>query len=104
KAGDDQAALVGLVVTLIGKGSTDGGSGPLTYKWEQIGETPEKVTLSSTTVAEPTFMPKTLGVYEFKLTVTNKAVKSAIDNVKIFVVGTPDFGKDGCALLQSCLL
>ena len=52
-AGPDQTVTEGVLVTLDGSGSTDTEGGALLYSWVQAsGET---VTLSDSTVAEPTF-------------------------------------------------
>ena len=64
-AGPAQTVLVGDTVTLDGSAST----GATSFQWVQTGGTP--VTLSSTTVAKPTFkMPNTTDSLIFQLTVT----------------------------------
>jgi hypothetical protein len=64
-AGPAQTVLVGDTVTLDGSAST----GATSFKWVQTGGTP--ATLSSTTVAKPTFkMPNTTDSLIFQLTVT----------------------------------
>ena len=52
-AGSDQTVAPGVTVTLDGSGSFDPGGGSLSYLWSQTGGT--AVTLSSSTVVQPTF-------------------------------------------------
>ena len=88
----------GETVTLDGSGSTPTGSGRnVTYAWTQTGGT--TVTLSNTTVLDPTFTAQTLNpgdadvTYEFTLTVTDdKGSTDATDTVTI-TVKAPPFGK-----------
>ena len=97
EAGEAQSVASGATVTLDGSGSTPTGSGRVvTYAWTQTGGT--TVTLSNTTVLDPTFMAQTLNpgdadvTYEFTLTVTDdKGSSDATDTVTI-TVKAPPFG------------
>ena len=72
-AGPDQTVGERVQVKLIGSNSTDPENAPLTYKWTQTGGT--TVSLSSSTVADPTFEAPSTGVdgtsLTFRLTVTD---------------------------------
>ena len=98
EAGPDQDNVgSGTQVTLDGSGSTPTGSGRnVTYAWTQTGGA--TVTLSNTTVLDPTFTAQTLNpgdadvTYEFTLTVTDdKGSSDATDTVTI-TVKAPPFG------------
>jgi LmbE family N-acetylglucosaminyl deacetylase len=83
-AGPPQSVASGQVVTLDGSGSSDPEGGSLSYKWSQTsGPT---VSLSSTTVAKPTFTaptgPTTLG---FSLTVASEGRNSTASTVTVEV-------------------
>ncbi len=82
-AGDDVAVERTRTATLDGSGSSDP-DGSLTYAWRQTAGT--TVTLSSTSVAKPTFtVPQTAAIgdaYTFTLTVSDGAL-SATDTVTI---------------------
>ncbi len=86
-AGPDQTVAEGQTVTLIGANSTDPENGTLTYSWVQTGGT--QVSLSSSSVSNPTFTTPNVGVagesLTFKLTVTDsgglKSEDSCIVNV-----------------------
>lgn len=86
-AGPDQAVAANALVTLNGSASTDGDGTIASYSWSQTSGT--AVTLSSATVAQPTFTspaamtPSTL---VFSLTVTdNNGATSSPDSVTITV-------------------
>ena len=68
EAGDPQTVITNEQVTLTGSGTdTDGDDNALTYSW--TGGT--GISLSSNTVADPTFAPTTAGTYTFELRVTD---------------------------------
>jgi len=79
-AGVDRSVTTGTLVTLDGSGSSDPDGTPLSYAWTQTAG--GAVTLSSTTVASPTFTPVADGTYVFQLTVSD-GVLSATDSVTV---------------------
>ena len=92
-AGPDQTVRSGSTVTLAGSGSDpDGGS--VTYAWERVGGTGGSITLSDTTISNPTFTADTLTVgatdvsHIFRLTVTDNENTSDTDIVIINVIPT----------------
>lgn len=92
-AGLDQGVMSGSVATLDGSG-TDPNGDTLSYSWTQIGGT--TVTLSSKTVAKPTFTAPTLTtqnniVLTFQLTVKDPAGLQATDNCTVTVIN-PNLG------------
>lgn len=68
-AGPNQLGIAAGTVTLNGCGSTDPLNLPLSYQWTQIPG--PSVTLSSTTVCNPTFTAAAGQTYSFRLTVRN---------------------------------
>ena len=83
-AGTDQSVNEGTVVTLDGSASTDPDGNPLTYKWTA----PAGVTLSSTTVARPTFTASEVTIntnFTFSLVVNDGMVNSPADQVVITI-------------------
>jgi hypothetical protein len=80
-AGPDQSVDEGVTVTLDGSNSSDPDDGISSYLWQQTGGPP--VTLSSTTVVQPTFIAPTMGVsgasLTFQLTVTDSAGLQSTD-------------------------
>lgn len=86
-AGSDQSVTPGTLVTLNGTGSSDTDGTIATYAWTQTSGT--AVTLSSSSVASPTFTPATTGVRVFQLVVTDDdGAASSADSVTI-TVATP---------------
>ncbi len=90
-AGPFQRVSKGTEVTLNGTGSNDpdGDNSALTYLWERTAG-PTEVTLSSTTVAQPTFTIPTVistnpASYTFRLTVNDGQASSAPATVRIFI-------------------
>ena len=82
----------GETVTLDGSGSTASGGGrTVTYGWTQTGGDAATVTLSDTTVLNPSFTAQTLNpgtadvTYIFTLTVTDSANETDTDTVTITV-------------------
>ncbi|MBL6771487.1 MAG: BspA family leucine-rich repeat surface protein [Rhizobiales bacterium] len=86
-AGPDQTVAAGATVTLDGTGSSDADSNSLTYAWTQTSGT--TVTLSSTTVSQPTFTAPTAvstATLIFSLVVTDSiGDASSADTVTITV-------------------
>jgi len=81
-AGPDQVVAPGATVTLDGSGSTT----VTAYFWSTSNDNPATVTLSSTSVANPTFVaPSTLGDYGFILSAIC-GHKSSSDEVTIKVL------------------
>ncbi len=83
-AGPDQTVSTGASVQLDGSGSSDPNGDSLTYRWSQTAG--PSVTLSSTTVARPTFTaPSSATSLSFQLVVNDGTVASAPDTVAITV-------------------
>ena len=83
-AGQDQAVETGATVTLDGSGSSDPDGDALTHAWTQTAG--PRVTLSSTTVANPSFTaPDIAAMLVFSLTVNDGTVNSEPDTVTIDV-------------------
>jgi len=83
-AGADQTVNEGATVTLDGSASSDADANALTYLWTA----PSGITLSSNTVAKPTFMAPQVTTdtqYTFSLVVNDGTVSSSSDQVVITV-------------------
>ena len=101
-AGDDFDVVLSAATALNGSKSFDPLGAALTFLWEQTAGPP--VTLSSTTIAAPTFTaPAAVGAATFRLTVSSangSDTDSVNVNVKTMVVTAPDtwfvgYGKTG---------
>jgi len=105
-AGSDQNVLKGALVTLDGSASSDPDLDTLTYLWSQVGG--PAVTLSSTTVAMPTFTADTtMVIYTFDLTVDDGWGGNSADQVVITLVNTPpiaDAGVDQPGIAKNTLV
>ncbi len=87
-AGPNQTVPAGVIVTLNGTGSSDPDGSIASYAWTQTAGTPA-VTLSSTTVAQPTFTAPAVGIattLSFSLMVTdNRGASSTASTVNVLV-------------------
>ncbi len=82
-AGPDQNVATKLPVTLLGSGSAANGVNP-TFRWSFSSKPDGSIaTLSSTTVAKPTFTPDKDGAYVLSLVVNDGQIDSAADTVMI---------------------
>ncbi len=82
-AGSNQTVDIGQTVQLNGSG-TDPQSLPLTYLFTLLSKPAgSNAALSSTTVANPTFVPDVAGDYVFQLVVNNGALNSAPSTVTV---------------------
>ncbi|MEK6527632.1 MAG: PKD domain-containing protein, partial [Nitrospirota bacterium] len=81
-AGSDQNVVHPVLVTLVGSGSSDPDGDTMTYSWVQTSGT--SVTLSSSTVSNPTFNTNGAGTLAFQLTVSDGRLTST-DTVTITV-------------------
>jgi hypothetical protein len=101
-AGSNQTVQPGATVQLNGSGSTDPGGKSLTYQWSQTGGA--AVTLSSSTVAQPTFTaPSSAGTLTFQLVVNNGTASSSPATVTITVstAAAPDLALTAKATASS---
>ena len=88
-AGGDHTAAAGDTVTLDGTGSTDPGSGTLTYAWT-LEEAPGRSALTGVAdaaSATASLTPDTAGLYVVELRVTARGLTSAPDRAEIRVAG-----------------
>ncbi len=82
-AGADQQAVTSTTVTLDGSGSSDPDGDAITYLWTQTAG--PSISLSSRTVARPTFTPAQTGSYSFSLVVSDGSLSSPADTVMVTV-------------------
>jgi MYXO-CTERM domain-containing protein len=82
EAGPDQAVLIGSTVQLDGAASSDPDGDPLRFLWEQLQGPP--VVLQGTP-AQPSFTPRGLGRFVFRLTVFDGETPSLSDEVVVVV-------------------
>jgi len=90
-AAADQTVYVEDTVTLDGSASYDPDNDPLTFRWTQSSG--PSVVLSNTTLQKVTFIPKTAGTYNFRLTVNDGRLDSPPDHVSITVRKEPSVGQ-----------
>jgi hypothetical protein len=83
-AGPAQAVAVGATVTLTALDSTDANGDVLLYKWVMTYIPPgSNATLSSLTVAQPTFIADVTGVYVASLIVNDGKADSTVSTVAV---------------------
>ncbi|MBV1883126.1 MAG: YHYH protein [Pseudomonadales bacterium] len=84
-AGSDGAVETGELFSLDGSASSDADDDSLSYSWS-LSSAPNNsaATLSSSSVAQPTFTADEEGTYVFSLTINDGTVDSAADTVSIF--------------------
>ena len=83
-AGLDRIVEVDSTVLLNGGGSDSDGD-TLIYRWQFVSG-PASIILSSTSAANPTFVPKVIGSYVLRLTVNDTKADSKQDDIQISVV------------------
>ena len=83
-AGTAQNVTIGSLVTLDGSASSDANSDALTYKWDFTAKpVGSSASLSSSTIAKPTFTPDLAGTYLLNLIVNDDKVNSSAASVTI---------------------
>jgi len=98
-AGPDQLGVENnTLVTLDGSGSYDPDGDSISYEWIQISGHP--VSLSDSTVVDPTFTPASTGDYLFQLTVSDGFLFSQPDTVLINVPAPPEVVVDLMATIH----
>lgn len=85
-AGEDQTVQVNATVTLDGGASSDPDGDTLEYEWTS-NTTPigAQVSIDDADQEKATFVPDRVGIYSFRLKVTDPSGKSDTDNVDITV-------------------
>jgi RHS repeat-associated protein len=86
RAGVDASALTNTLVTLNGSASYDYEDSSVAYAWTANAGNPAGATLSSTTVASPTFTPTAAGTYRFSLVVTDSQSHASTSDEVIITV------------------
>ncbi|MCK4827095.1 PKD domain-containing protein, partial [bacterium] len=84
EAGQDDTVSVGATVTLDGSGSSDANDDLLSFQWSFTSKPSESsVTLSDSTIENPTFVADVNGFYDIQLIVNDGTVDSDPDTVTI---------------------
>jgi hypothetical protein len=95
-AGPNRTVATGSTVQLDGTGSTDPAGLPLTYQWSIVNKPAgSTATLSSTSVAKPTFVADLAGHYEMHLVVSDAYASSPSSAVNIIAQTQPPIAKAG---------
>ncbi len=108
-AGADSSFLVGSVVTLDGRGSTDPDGDPLTYRWRFVGiPFGSFVQLVGANTSRPQFIPDVPGLYTIGLTVSDGLITSGEVTVTIGALAPPPlqlllFGGQNQSVYLGCL-
>ncbi|MBF8267973.1 MAG: hypothetical protein HW388_1481 [Dehalococcoidia bacterium] len=84
-AGPDQVVNEGATVQLDASASSDPDNNTLTFNWTVVSFTGSAITLSSSTVANPTFSALDDGVYALRVTVNDGNGGTASDDVQVTV-------------------
>lgn len=98
-AGPDATAFRSSLVRLNGSASVDANGDPLAYNWTQLAG-PATVTLSDPTTSVASFVPTMLGVYVFRLTVTDPSGLSSSDTVSVTVANRSPLADAGPDVLS----
>jgi hypothetical protein len=95
-AGSDQTKYVSDLVTLDGSASSDVDGDSLTYSWSFLRKPAgSAVTLSDSSIVNPTFVIDLFGEYEIELVVNDGTVNSAADSVVITTLNSPPVADAG---------
>ena len=96
KAGANQTALVGDLITLDGSGSTDVDGNALTYSWSMTSKPAESLAaLESSFAVNPTFVIDKPGNYVIQLIVNDGSVDSVPSTVTISTTNSPPVANAG---------
>lgn len=88
-AGADVTTAEGATVRLDATSSTDADGHPLTFVWTYVGGTGPAPSLSSATVADPTFVATDDGTFTFRVTVDDGKAGTSSDEVAISIANAP---------------